>query len=342
MSIKQEPLEEILNNYKIKVLSIKNESYKEKKGVWWVDTPNGLKILKKISNSEDTLKFILSAIMHLSQNSINIPKVNMTSKGNEYVNFNKVCYILIDAIKGRNPSYSVHKELEKVIKSLALFHKASIGFFPLPETKPKKHLGTWVEDYSEQVEDMNRFYKGEDLTDKNNTIGKVIVSEFPYFYERAQNAIEALKGKEYSEWTEKVEKVGGLCHQDFAAGNLILNETGELYILDTDSITIDIPARDIRKLLNKVMKKLGKWDIELTKKILNFYQSENPLTPAEWKVIQLDLMFPHLFIGAINKYYYKRDKEWSTEKYLKRIKEMSAIEKSKSLLLDKFDSLIPR
>jgi len=34
---------------------------------------------------------------------------------------------------------------------------------------------------------------------------------------------------------------------------------------------------------------------------------------------KFDLMFPHLFLGAMNKFYYKRDKEWSFEKYLKRI-----------------------
>jgi len=39
-------------------------------------------------------------------------------------------------------------------------------------------------------------------------------------------------------------------------------------------------------------------------------------------------MFPHLFLGAMNKFYYKRDKEWSFEKYLKRINEMTALEKT--------------
>ena len=90
------------------------------------------------------------------------------------------------------------------------------------------------------------------------------------------------------------------------------------------------------------MKKLGKWDVELTQKIFGYYQSINPLTSGQWKVVELDLAFPHLFLGAMNKYYYKRDKEWSEENYLKRIKEMSLAEKSKLQLLDKFDLIIPR
>jgi len=80
---------------------------------------------------------------------------------------------------------------------------------------------------------------------------------------------------------------------------------------DTDSITIDIPARDIRKLLNKIMKKNGKWNLEILRKFIRIYQSENPLSFSEWTV------FPHLFLGAMNKFYYKRDKEWSFDLFWK-------------------------
>lgn len=339
--ISQEPLYYILSKYNIKVLGIKNENYKEKKGVWRVQTPDGFKILKKISNSEDTLKYILSAVKHLSKNGICIPRVNKTTGGHDYVSLDNVCYFLSDGIEGKNPTYSSPQELMKVVKELAKFHRASVGFFPQPESEPKNHLGFWIEDYRQQIDDMNRFYRNELSLKENDEIGKIIIDEFPNFYTRAQKAIEGLKCREYREWVDKARKTGSLCHQDFAAGNLILNPSGTIYVLDTDSITIDIPARDIRKLLNKIMKKSGKWDIELTKKIFSYYQSENPLSPSEWKVVRLDLMFPHLFIGVMNKYYYKRDKEWSTRKYLERIKEMSAVEKTISPVLDKFDLLIP-
>jgi spore coat-associated protein S len=88
------------------------------------------------------------------------------------------------------------------------------------------------------------------------------------------------------------------------------------------------------------MKKSGKWDIEITKNILSYYQSENPLTHAEWQVVKMDIMFPHLFIGAMNKYYYQRDVEWSPQKYLQRLKEMSGFEKSITPVLGNFETLI--
>lgn len=336
-----EPLDIVLSNYPIKVLEIKNESYKDKKGVWWVKTNKGMFILKKISNSEDTLRFILDAVNHLIKKGIHLPEVIKTVDGKDYIRYEGICFVLSQAIEGRNPNYNNIEEMNLITQTLASFHKASVGFFPSPESKPKYHLGLWLEDYMEQLEDINSFYNNELIQKENNTIGKVIINEFPYFYDRALTAIEGLKGSEYSDWVKKSEKAGGLCHQDFAAGNLLLTSTECIYVLDTDSITVDIPARDIRKLLNKVMKKQGKWDIALTKRVFSQYQVTNPLIHSEWMVVKLDLMFPHLFLGAVNKYYYKRDKEWSDDKYLQRICEMSKFEKTIRPILDSFNDIIP-
>ena len=336
-----EPLDIVLRNYPVSVLEIRNESYKDKKGVWWIKTREGMFILKKISNSEETLKFILDAVRHLSSNGVNLPAVLRAKDGKDYVNIGGVCYVLTEAIEGRNPAYTSPGELNLVVSGLAQFHKASAGFFPAPGTKPKYHLGLWVEDYSEQIEDVNSFYKKELLNRGTNKTGEVITREFPQYYQRAQIAVEGLRGQDYKAWVKKAGSTGSLCHQDFAAGNLIITRSNRLYVLDTDSITVDIPARDIRKLLNKVMKKAGKWDRDLTRTILARYQEVNPLTASQWQVVKLDLMFPHLFIGAVNKYYYRRDKDWSEDKYMQRIVEMAAFEKSIQPLLDDFASVMP-
>lgn len=340
-SIINEPIETVLKKYPIDVIDTKNESYKEKKGVWWVRTPNDRKILKKVSNSEITLKHILHAANYLINRGINIPKVIKTIDGSEYVNIDGTCFILIEAIEGKNPSYSSSSELEMTIRELARFHKASEGFFPAPDSKPKYHLGTWIEDYSDQLQDMNKFYIDEMSQSKSNPVGMIIKKEFPYFYDRGIKVIEALKGSEYNEWVAKAASCGCLCHQDFAAGNLIIHPSGKMYILDIDSLTVDIAARDIRKLLNKIMKKKGKWDLNLTQNILRIYQLENPLSRLQWEVVKLDLMFPHLFIGAMNKYYYKRDKEWSNDKYLERISEMASFERTLNTITDNFQALLP-
>lgn len=340
-SAAQEPLERVLEHYPLRVSDIRGESYKGKKGVWWITTNEGLKILKKVSNSEQTLQFILDAVRHLAANGVDLPGVNLTKDGKEYVCLEEVCYVLTDAIDGRNPNYGSEEELTAIVRSLGRFHKASKGFHPSGQTKPKYHLGLWIEDYTEQLTDIKSYYENECLKKTRDAIGNAIVTNFPVFYDRAQKAIDGLNGREYSDWTQAAEKEGCLCHQDYAAGNLILTPKGRLYVLDTDSITVDIAARDIRKLLNKVMKKAGKWDAGTARRIFRQYQAENPLTAAQWEVVRLDLLFPHLFLGAVNKFIYKRDAEWSNEKYLERIIEMSVFEKSAMPVLEDFKSVMP-
>ncbi len=336
-----EPLDIVLSKYPLKVLDIKNESYKGKKGVWWVNTDRGMKILKKVSSSEETLKFTIDVINHLCENGVNIPKLQSTYDGESYVNIDGVCYTLTNAIEGRNPSYKSEKELMMIVTELAKLHKASKGFSPRQGTKPKYHLGTWVEDYTDRLEFINQFYEDELHKKEHNFIGAKLLEDFPYFYNRAQTAIEGLRGPEYNDWVSKARKSGSICHQDFAAGNLILTPDKTIYVLDTDSLTVDIAARDIRKILNKVMKKSGRWDKNLTKKMLHIYQQTNPLTLSQWRVVRLDLMFPHLFLGAVNKYYKRREKEWTEEKYIQRISEMSSFEKTIEPLLKDFETLIP-
>jgi len=337
--INQEPLKEVLANYNLEVLDIINENYKEKKGVWWVKTPEGDKILKKVSCSEQTLRFLLSAINHLINNGVLIPLVNKTNTGSDYVVINDVCFTLTDAIKGVNPSYDSPIELEAVVKGLAMFHKASAGFELLEDYKPKDHLGTWHEDYAEVLNEMNEIYKEEAQSGGKTPVGKLVIEEFPYFYERGQAVINELRGEKYRNWVEKTKEIGCLCHQDFAAGNLILSSSG-LYVIDMDSIASDLPARDIRKLFNKIMKKSEKPNEALAAKIITYYQDVNPLTYDEWHVVKCDLMFPHLFLGAMSKYYSQKEPTWTTDKYMLKISEMAKVEKSVAPIYDNLDLLV--
>lgn len=323
-----EPIDEVLSQYDFEIIEVLNESYKIKKGVWWVQTNDGLKILKKVPNSEENLKFILSAINHLLAKGVNIPLVNKTRNGHDYAVMEGNCFVLSDAIDGKTPSYNSQEELMAVVKGLAMFHNASTGFFVDEGYKPDNSLGKWVEEYDEQIEEMKTFYEKEKSSEEKPEIGRFIINEFPYFYEKAKENIQNLNSDEYRNWVAKIRKTGCICHHDFAAGNLLINSKG-LYIFDLDDLSFDLPAKDIRKLFNKIMKKAGQFDHSLAKDIVDYYQSENPLTKDEWLVVKYDLMFPHLFIGAMKKYYLQSDKDWTTYKYFERLKEMADFEKTK-------------
>jgi CotS family spore coat protein len=143
---------------------------------------------------------------------------------------------------------------------------------------------------------------------------------------------------------EDTKKVKLLNHQDYAAGNLAITTNDELFVYDMDSLTIDLPVRDIRKILNKVMKKRTQWDLELMVKMLKAYQEVNPLTQDQYTVLMADIFFPHLFYGQVSKYYQNREKGWTQHKHVSRLKDMISTELSKETVLQalssRFDEVI--
>ena len=334
-------IEKVLSKYDVSVIDVKLESYKDKKGVWWINTQSGTKILKKQPNSEKTIEFVISAIDYLTEKGIHIPKIIKNNDGHHYTEADGDYYILSEAIIGKRPNYDNTKELKAIVQGLAKFHSASLGFNPPLDCKPRIHLGNLIKEHEESMIKLESFYSKEKQSDCHNSFGTNILNEFPHFYNRMQNSIIELNKSCYTQWVEKVKNIRCLCHQDFAAGNLVLDKKGELYILDTDSITIDIPIRDIRKLLNKVMKKNGSWDYELARMILEWYQEENPLEVCHWLVLKSELEYPHLFYGAMSKYYEMREKSWTQQKYESRLKEMCEIEKSAEQVISRFESIIP-
>jgi spore coat-associated protein S len=62
----------------------------------------------------------------------------------------------------------------------------------------------------------------------------------------------------------------------------------------------------------------------------------------EWAVLKLDLTFPHLFTGIMDKYYRQREKDWTESNYLSRLKEMIAIERSLEEVLNNYDAIIKK
>ena len=156
-----------------------------------------------------------------------------------------------------------------------------------------------------------------------------------------QLAIAENEKSGYDKWALEAKITNSLCHQDFTASNLILTPSKELFVLDIDSITIDLPTRDIRKFLNKIMKKKGQWDSVLTSQILQWYNTINPLEHWKWQVLKEALIFPHLYVGIMSKYYEKREISWSEARYTERLEGMIKTEKSIEPVLQNFEQIIP-
>jgi len=339
--MEEENINSILSQYNIHTLDVEKKSDKGKKAVWWINTTEGDKVLKKHSCSSKTLEFILSAAEHLQNGKVNLSTIIKTKDNTNYIKGVKCCYVLSEAVIGNTPNEDNPKELIMIIKQLANFHYASKNFtFPV-DCKPRIHLGLQKEEFEIQMHKIKGFYDTEISKPKHSEFGQIIINVFPYFYKRMQLAITENEKSGYDKWALEAKSTNCLCHQDFTASNLILTSSKKIFVLDIDSITIDLPTRDIRKFLNKIMKKKGKWDLLLTLQILGWYNAQNPLEHWKWQVLKEALIFPHPFVGIMSKYYEQREVNWPETRYIERLKGMIKTEKSIEPILQNFEKIIP-
>ncbi|MBW9170976.1 CotS family spore coat protein [Clostridium estertheticum] len=339
--MEQENINLILSQYNINIVDIKQQSDKGKKAIWWIKTTAGDKVLKKHSCSSKTLEFILSAVEHLKNREVNLSNIIKTKNNNNYIKGVNCCYVLSDAIIGNTPNEDKPQELKMIVEALATFHYASRGFAFPDDCKPRLHLGLQKQEFQDQIQKLKDFYDTEMSNTNHSEFGQIIISSFPYFYKRMQLAISENEKSGYDKWSNEAKSTNCLCHQDFTASNLILTSSKEIFVLDIDSITIDLPTRDIRKFLNKIMKKKGQWDLKLTSQILQWYNALNPLDHWKWQVLKEALIFPHLYVGIMSKYYEKREINWPEARYIERLKGMIKTEKSIEPILQNFERIIP-
>lgn len=329
-------LAEMLRGLGLPVHSLRGENFKEKKGVWWVDAGDGaVYILKKLTVSRDRLGFLLAAVDHLRKHGVLIPApVPLPASGLPYFANDGAFYVLSEAVDGRAPLYDVPEELEFIARALAGFHAASRGFVPPADGKERTHLGRWPEDYRQKRERLSAY--ASRAAGEASAFARQASSAIPRFIELAARAEEELARSGYASWCEAVAREPILCHQDFAAGNLAVAvqpiagaTSAPIWIFDTDSITIDLPVRDLRKILNKALKKGDTWDSGKARAFLDSYRRVFPLTADQLEVLRVDLGFPHLFYGIVSKYFEGRENEWDESKFRKKLAQVIAFEASK-------------
>ncbi|MFF2090007.1 CotS family spore coat protein [Paenibacillus sp. NPDC058174] len=326
---------ELMAQYPLQMKSIKLISDKGKKATWSLETSEGSKILKKAPVSKQRLLFLIQAIKHLQRNGAPIPEMVATTTGAYYSEDSSgSCYVLSDAVQGTSPTYGA-ADLIVIMKELGKFHLASRGFYSEHKSaNEREHLGGWQQSYIKHLDQLEAF---KALARSGGEFDKLFLLHADHFIDQGKEALRWIESSYYTDWVNKVRVQRNLCHQDFAAANLIKSKQG-LVIIDMDSLTFDLPARDIRKIFNKVMKKHG-WSADKAVTMLKAYREVHPLSAEECSIVYADLMFPHLFYGLSSKYFNKR-LEWDAPQTLKKLKSLIASDRERQQVLASWSSII--
>ena len=307
-----------------------------RKKVWQITTSKGKKAWKSLHVSKQMAGFIVKVTEYLNAKGLKVPPVTKTHLGQDYyLSPQGEIYLLNDWIEGAKPSFTHH--MKTIIKTLAKFHKYTgklnvSNYSYIPDRR-----GSWLVTYQNRLKRLQEIKLG---LEQRNLAAEVFTMNIDYFIDKIQTATALLEKSYYSCWIQEKGTKTGLCHRDFIPQNLRLTELGELYVFDFDTLTIDIPAMDLRKIINSSCKEKGRWDIGRVKSIISFYNSVNELSSREWEVVFIDLMYPHYFYSLVNNYCMQGIESFSSNCNFKRLQNTIDYEKSKDNLWEDFHHII--
>jgi spore coat protein I len=287
----------VLLEYKIVPGYLKLLQSKGLKTLWKLIYKNTPLCLKRLNQSPEQALFSVNAQIYILNNGGNVPKIYPNAKGNAITEYNGQLFVLYSWVDGRDMNLDDPKDLALALQTLSKFHTDSIGYEPPTTAIISSKLGRWPKQYESM---KNRMLKIQELCSQNlnNASYSTYIKSVDPIIEICNKTISFIDNSSYNDLCNIEQKQSCLCHQDFGTGNVMLSKEAGI-VIDLDSVTYDLPARDLRKIIGKRMMKFNDYSIRNIETILKFYETNNILSPNHREVLKIDLMFPHWFFGLI-------------------------------------------
>lgn len=293
---------QILKNWDLTIHEIEVIQWGQITLVWKIKTDQGLICLKKLNRPEKNALFSIRAQEYLNKNGVHVPGIFPNKKNELYTMLGSSLFVVYDWIEGTHLTLTQAGELELLLKELAKFHQASIGYEPPKGVPIVSKLGKWPEHYVKRCQQMESWKYLADMYPED-PFSQTYLTEINYFTKMGSNLHKKLLNSEYLAWVEKTKKAPNLCHPDYGTGNTLLGNDGHFWLIDLDTVCFDLPIRDIRKMFESFIKPSGEWDDEVFNTLLTAYEKVTPLSSAQKRVLFIDLLFPHHLYSIAQKKY---------------------------------------
>jgi len=293
---------------------LKPEKIKKIRDVYQVKTAQGYKCLKLVNEKEEKLSFIASALEHLAAKGFTkMAGLVSTREGRPYLVTSGESWVVTPWIDGYEPKYPKGEEMAQAATTLAEFHKAADGYRPPEGCNPKNKLGKWIKKLESKAADLDHYRRMLDGKAELSSFDKEFLGKAEWLCQKTRESIHSLRKSAYTRLCKSYNRRRGypLCHGDTAARNFIMTKDGEAYLIDFDSLAIDLRVLDLWRLLRRTLRK-GKWDAALANQVLNSYNQVYPLTKEELKILYALLLFPEKPWRVAKEYYEKEGikKDW--------------------------------
>ncbi|MBP1155391.1 MULTISPECIES: CotS family spore coat protein [unclassified Paenibacillus] len=273
---------------------------KKDRNVWKVINNSGEFALKRVENLDRAFK-IASVSQYLSSKGLSVMRILPSKNGHMVVKDRSQYYLLSPWIQGINPRYKTQGMVENIITFLAKFHLLSKGYI-CPTGKNQKKVQIehdWESEYKDKSRELEIIYKM--AVHDPHPIPQLFMNYYPWLKKRIQWVQDYLPQTAYSTLIKKAKKEPMLIHRDFKSKNLLVDEHGNLTMLDLDYLCNGLPLWDLAKIISSFNHQFG-WSENRFHSMLNIYERTLPLTKDEHTLLLMDLVLPRRPLTLIQRY----------------------------------------
>lgn len=309
----------------INLLGIKINDVIPLRKVFVLFTDKGKKVLKITDSTKDRIDFIDKVLKIIESEYPMVLKYTRNTNGDIITVWKGKKYVLLDMVEGREATFTNPIEVELCTKAIAKMHIASNNIFKnISEEEIKKNSGENL--INKMEEEYYTLLQLEELVNKyryKNEFDNLFLQNVDNAKKDLIKTIEELKDSRYKSLINNKEN-RVLCHNDLAHHNFII-DGDKVNIIDFDYCSIDMRIVDIYGYAMKVIKNLA-YNEEIIELIIKSYDEVNKLEKEEVEILRKLINYPKDFISIATDYYFKQ-KAWSEEVFLSRLKNKLEIDK---------------
>jgi CotS family spore coat protein len=286
-----------------------------------IESQQGLVCLKRLHHGEKKALNGNLLVESLFKAGFNNTAAFLKTKGGKlYVKSHKYTFYATEWIDGKECDLENLAEVVNCVQLLAKFHLA-LNNTDTKSLKIKNNLKNWPKIFYSDLLTMEKFKHIIEKKRIKNEFDTLYANNIDNFYNRGLIALNVLNNSNYYRLSKEANESKTICHDSFYYQN-ILKKDESYYIIDLDSIIIDLQIMDLGKFIRRLMtKKNYQWNFDKAKYMIEAYTAIKPLSLEELEVMLAIIIFPHKF-WKLGKKRYVKQKSWSETKYMHKLQKL--------------------
>lgn len=305
-------LEAIAREYNFRI-----KSYKPLRAVYIAETDKGNIVIKETDREPDKLLYIHGMKEYLHENGFaNLDRYLIGENGLPFTIHDNRIFVVEEVIEGRECSFTNPFDREGAVVAMAELHKCGKGYKAPVGACNRENYGKWDSTYLKKInyllalKDTVKAKKNKDFFDK------MYLDDVDFMIHMAWQAYDTLMSSSYQSICKKAKKEKWICHHDYTYHNIIIGSNSQVSIIDFDYACHELPVYDLANYILKALKRFS-FDIDMALRILNIYDSINPIEREDLLLMQAIFQFPQRF-WRIAERYYEQKTDWEDDTFVSK------------------------